>query len=301
MEDLQYLKIELDEIKRQLAQLLSSTQKQSSKYSFYQWLDEWLELYKKPNVKPSTYRDINSAIRLHIKPYIQDVNLNELTSIDVEKCLNLIDKTRLKKFVYHIFNNSLTKAYKLKIISEDIMLNVNSVKHKYKVGRALSLKEQKDLLKYVAGTKYENVYKLYLLTGCRRSELFLLKWSDIDWRRKIVHINGTKTDNSVRDLPLFPQLKELLKSIPRQDEFVLNFSSNVIKCHFKRLKSKYKLTYSIHSLRHTFATRCLEQGISMKVVQKWLGHSRLDTTANIYTHVLTDFERKEIAKFKMSI
>lgn len=301
MEELQELKTELKEIKEQLALLLSSTKKQLSKYSLYQWLDEWLELYKKPNVKPLTFRDIKSAIEIHIKPYIKDVNLNFLTSLDVDKCLNNIEKSRTKKFVYHIFNNSLTKACKLKLLSEDIMLNVSSVKHKYKGGRALGLKEQKELLKIVKGSKYENVYKLYLLTGCRRNELFLLKWEDVDWKNKIVHIKGTKTESSVRDLPLFPQLKEILKEIPRDSDYILNFSCNSIKCHFKRLKAKYNFTYSLHSLRHTFATRCLEQGISMKVVQKWLGHSRLDTTANIYTHVLTEFETKEIEKFKMTL
>ncbi len=301
MTEIEDLKSELRDIKSQLALLLSSTQKQVSKYSFYQWLDEWLELYKKPKVKELTFRDIKSAINNHIKPYIEDVNLNSLTSIEIDKCINNIVSSRMKKFVYHIFNNSLTKAYRLKFISEDVMLNVDSVKHKYKVGRALTLKEQNQLLKITKGSKYENVYKLYLLTGCRRSELFNIKWSDVDYKHKIVHIPGTKTDFAVRDIPLFPQLKELLKEIPPKGEYILNFSFNCIKCHFKRLKMKYKLTYSIHSLRHTFATRCLEQGISMKVVQKWLGHSRLDTTANIYTHVLTEFEKKEVEKFKMAL
>ena len=54
---------------------------------------------------------------------------------------------------------------------------------------------------------------------------------------------------------------------------------------------------SIHSLRHTFATRCAEAGITAKMVQHWLGHSTLDMTLNIYTHVNADFERKETAKF----
>lgn len=301
MEEIKELKNELQEIKSQLSLLLSLNQKQLSKFSLYEWFEEWLELYKKPKIKDLTFRDIKSAINNHIKPYIEDVNLNSLTSIEIDKCINKIETSRMKKFVYHIFNNSLTKAYKLKFLSEDIMLNIDSVKHKYKNGRALTLKEQNKLLKIVKGSKYENVYKLYLLTGCRRNELFLLKWEDIDWKNKVVHIKGTKTESSIRDLPLFPQLKELLKDIKHENEYVVNITCNSIKCHFKRLKEKYHLTYSIHSLRHTFATRCLEQGISMKVVQKWLGHSRLDTTANIYTHVLTEFEKKEVEKFKMIV
>ena len=49
---------------------------------------------------------------------------------------------------------------------------------------------------------------------------------------------------------------------------------------------------SIHSLRHTFATRCAEAGVPPKVVQQWLGHSTLEMTMNVYTHVNRDFERE---------
>lgn len=301
MEELEELKTELKDIKEQLILLLNSNKKQLSEYTFYQWLTEWLDLYKKPYVKALTLKDMKSAIEIHIKPFINDVNLSCLTSIDIDKCLNNIDKSRTKKLVYHIFNNSLKKAYKLKLMNDDIMSSVNSVKHKCKCGRALTYREQNELLTIISGTKYENVYKLYLLTGCRRNELFLIKWEDIDWKNNVIHINGTKTENSVRDLPLFTQLKTLLKALPHDSEYILNLSCASIKSHFRRLKEEYHLNYSLHSLRHTFATRCLEQGISMKVVQKWLGHSRLDTTANIYTHILTDFERLEIEKFKVNL
>ena len=51
-----------------------------------------------------------------------------------------------------------------------------------------------------------------------------------------------------------------------------------------------------HSMRHTFATRSLERGIPPKVVQGYLGHSTIDVTMNIYTHVTAELEREEIKK-----
>lgn len=57
--------------------------------------------------------------------------------------------------------------------------------------------------------------------------------------------------------------------------------------------------HKLHDLRHTFATRCIESGVSMKVVQTWLGHARLDTTASIYTHLLPDFIQSESEKIKI--
>lgn len=55
-------------------------------------------------------------------------------------------------------------------------------------------------------------------------------------------------------------------------------------------------TFCPHSMRHTFATRALERGIPPKVVQSYLGHSTMDVTMNIYTHVTAELEREEIKK-----
>ena len=55
-------------------------------------------------------------------------------------------------------------------------------------------------------------------------------------------------------------------------------------------------TFCPHAMRHTFATRALERGIPPKVVQNYLGHSTIDVTMNIYTHVTAELEREEIRK-----
>ena len=55
-------------------------------------------------------------------------------------------------------------------------------------------------------------------------------------------------------------------------------------------------TFCPHAMRHTFATRALERGIPPKVVQSYLGHSTIDVTMNIYTHVTAELEREEIRK-----
>ncbi len=57
-------------------------------------------------------------------------------------------------------------------------------------------------------------------------------------------------------------------------------------------------TFCPHSMRHTFATRALERGIPPKVVQSYLGHSSIDVTMNIYTHVTAELEREEIKKIE---
>ena len=67
--------------------------------------------------------------------------------------------------------------------------------------------------------------------------------------------------------------------------------------NFKRMKKKHGLKFRIHDLRQTFATDCLDKGITINTVQRWLGHAKASTTADIQTHVKPAFENKEIAKF----
>lgn len=61
-------------------------------------------------------------------------------------------------------------------------------------------------------------------------------------------------------------------------------------------KPVFMETFCPHSMRHTFATRALEKGIPPKVVQSYLGHSTIDITMNIYTHVTAELEKEEIKK-----
>lgn len=55
-------------------------------------------------------------------------------------------------------------------------------------------------------------------------------------------------------------------------------------------------SFSAHTFRHTFATRCIEAGILPKTVQKYLGHASLQMTMDLYVHVTDEFKQKELEK-----
>lgn len=101
-----------------------------------------------------------------------------------------------------------------------------------------------------------------------------------------------------RDSNVHPELKNLL-FVSQRNTPVVNRNVNVIlhnardriNCQFDC--NDYIKPFTVHSLRHTFATRCYEAGIPMKVISKYLGHSSVTVTENIYVHLLKDHLKSE--------
>ncbi len=262
-------------------------------YKFKDWLNDWLKAYKSDLV---SYKNIVMNIRLHIPENLKNKQLKELTAIDIQKALNGVKKSRTRLDIYSIYNNSLKMAYKHDLMTKDISQLIEKPKHIRNVGKALSKIELLEFIENIKGKRIEKVFMFCLYSGCRRSEALALTYNDIDFENKTIHIKGTKTKLSDRYIPLFKDCEDLLLNIKDKQGKLFKHRADYLTKEFKKVCSNHKL----HDLRHTFATRCLECGINIKVVQKWLGHSRLDTTASIYTHCQDEFVKSEALKFRLN-
>lgn len=270
-------------------------------YTVFEWLDEWFTTYKAPKLRTSGLIQLEVCIRKHIKGNMGDMPLQLLKAIDVQKCVNRIQSMRMRKYTYDIFCAALRQAFKLDYISVDIAAKTDRVTHQRVNGRALTVDEQTRFVKALDGNKYRSLFIFYLLTGARKEEALLVRWTDVDFKDKTLHIPGTKTISSNRTIPLFPQVAQLLAELPRDSEYVFPYPDYSVKNTFRWLKTKNKFTFSIHSLRHTFATRCREANIKPEILQHWLGHRKTSTTMDIYAHVQADADKKELLKFNPKI
>lgn len=260
------------------------------------WLSEWLTVYKKPYLKEHSITEIELCIRKYIPDEIKDSPLGEITPHDLQKALLVVPSSRMRVYTFDVYNASLSLAYKYGYIARNPVELCVKPKHKRNIGQALSAEEIKQFLGIIEETNLRRLFMFYLYTGCRRSEALTVRWSDVDFEKRIIRIHGTKTDGSDRTVPIVPELLPVLQSMQHHpDGLLFHYSVTYISRTFHKLFPSHKL----HDLRHTFATRCLECGISLKVVQKWLGHTRLDTTANIYVHALDTFLAAEALKFKL--
>lgn len=170
--------------------------------------------------------------------------------------------------------------------------------------------------------KYETYFKLVIATGMRRGECCGLKWSDIDWHERSIHIQrnvvkvtgediivkDTKTSSGDRYVYFSAEMESLLREYRREceweteahDERNLNDDDYVFRRHgqplpmtpttftwrFKLILKKHGLPekLNVHSLRHTNASLLIANGTDVATVAGLLGHSQPSTTLDIYTH-----------------
>ena len=153
-----------------------------------------------------------------------------------------------------------------------------------------------------------------LCTGLRIGEICALKWEDIDMDSGMIRIsktiqriyvkNGTdchteviidtpKTMNSMRMIPIPRDLRSMLHAHQRSADgkcFLITNSPRPVeprtyRNYYNKLMNELKMPkLKFHSLRHSFATRCIESRCDYKTVSALLGHSNISTTLNLYVH-----------------
>lgn len=266
-------------------------EKPSKSITLQEWITQWLEIYKKPEIKPSTFKRIDGICTKHIIPHLGKMQLNRIKNIDCQMFLNSLNHLGNTKNKTHIYlKEMLNMAVANNLIKSNPAENTKVTRSESVSGVPLTRNEQETLLNHkFDDPKLHYVFLFILYTGCRRSEALTFNHSR-DVKDGFIHIKGTKTKQSNRSVPYFKHIQELLQDVPEID-----FSDIKPDRLTKKIKEVFP-HHTVKDLRTTFATNCHEKGIAPKVVQKWMGHTTIGTTMNIYTKVQIDFELEESEK-----
>lgn len=136
----------------------------------------------------------------------------------------------------------------------------------------------------------ETVAMLAARAGLRRSEIRWLTWTDVDFDRGIISVTPKEDwnpkDFESRHIPMSDDLREHLINLPRDSEWILSPrpSLAVMSAYFRKIVKRAGLTGGIHTLRHTFASHLVQNGVPIYDVSKLLGHSDV-TMTEIYAHL----------------
>jgi len=149
-----------------------------------------------------------------------------------------------------------------------------------------------------------SIYYTFLQTGMRKAELENLTWADVDLKRRQISICRKKNwqpKTGERDIPISDGLLKLLKDLKRiqgkkgKDDFVFPVKTSGKNTHNYLRDQLIKIASTagiedftkIHTLRHTFASHLVMNGVDLPTVQKLMGHSDIETTM-IYAHLAPD-------------
>lgn len=289
------------------------------------WIDYWLDMIN-DTVKVSTYNSYKNKLERYVKPYIGHSLLKELSSEQINQMIKSLSEqlaTSSIRTVCQIVKSCLREAEKRRLTNNYIFEDVQLPKVNKRRIRTLSLKERQLIIKLAEEDAYGFPIILSLETGMRIGEIAGLKWKDIDFVSKTLTVSRTlqrlqtfsdkgkktallegspKTQMSRRVLPLSTKMINYLKRLKQDSvgDYVVNIQGKpmeprTITNHFKRIVAGTTLTStSFHSLRHSFATRCLECGISVAAISSLLGHTSVKLTLDIYTNTTLSEERRAV-------
>jgi integrase/recombinase XerD len=174
------------------------------------------------------------------------------------------------------------------------MLDLPRPRRDHKVAVIFSREEVQRIIQSKTNVKHRAILMVTYSAGLRLGEVSNLKITDIDSSRMLIHVHQAK-GNKDRYTILSPLVLDLLRTYYRQykpKEWLFEgmtrdaISHSTIQAVFKSAmhKSNIHKKAGIHSLRHSFATHCLEQGVALPIIQQMMGHKSLKTTSG-YLHV----------------
>lgn len=316
--------------KEKLAELkINKLSDNNKKILLSELCNSWLEI-KRGYIKESTYIKYRNIILNHINPRIGNVCINNIRIADLQKfelCLKGGDLSNKSiRDILALLSAIFKYAEKVGLCANNLHIEDLYPKTEKKQIRVLPADERIRLEYYLLKSndpaKYGILLALY--SGMRIGEICALKWSNIDLKAGTISVCQTlqrlqdrenkgktkilisepKSQSSKRIIPIPTFLTELLRKIKPQipDAFLLSGNKNPIEPKTLQNKNKSCLKdcnipyINFHTLRHTFATHCVEAGFDIKSLSEILGHSSVGTTLNLYAHPTLEYKRSNMNK-----
>ena len=281
------------------------------------WLSTWLENSSRPVIKPSTYANYRSKLEKHVLPTLGD---KELISLNAEKLQIWVEHLLAKglsaasiRTVHRVLSSALQKAVVSRVLTLNPCVNVQLPSGERKRARALTMEQQNEIEQKARQSKGNEATVIALYSGMRIGEISALTWENVDFENNQFHVCRTlqritdyevtdnktkvildipKSDMSYRTIPFGINMRNYLLSLKARSEsdYVVCCKGSyaeprVLSYRFNKLLEGSEIVgITFHSLRHTYATRCVERNIDIVTLSRLLGHASAKMTLDTYAH-----------------
>ena len=299
------------------------------------YLSQWLASVKN-RVRPSTYDGYEGLIRVHIIPRLGHIKLGKLAPEHINKAWEtLLKEGKSASVVEHAhvrLSKALNDAVKHQFIYHNPCQNVTAPRAEKREINPPDAQAIHRLLETAKDTACYELLHTAFYTGLRRNEALALRWRDVDLNECSISVGRSlyrakggqstyqapKTAKSGRLVALTPSSVLVLRGLRERqgtDEllqgYLVNDDSLVFRYRygspmlpravsgaFKKLVQRSGLEgYRFHDTRHAHATLMLRQGVHPKIVQERLGHAKVGTTLDIYSHVTPGLQQAAALRF----
>ncbi len=248
-------------------------------------------------------RYANSTVRTYVSFFEMFINYYK------EKELITLDESDIRNFLQHLIHRNVSNSYLNQAINAikfyyEVVLGmpnrfyeIERPRKESKLPKVISKEEILTIIENTNNLKHKCIVQLLYGSGLRRSELLNLKIEDIDSKRMLVRVVGSKGNKDRQTLLSKNALNDLRRYFTKYEPKIYLFEgkngmkysgASVLKIVKSAAeKANIRITVTPHILRHSFATHLLESGTDLRQIQVLLGHSSSKTT-EIYTHVATN-------------
>lgn len=294
------------------------------------WLAEWRTTFLRASDRAESTKDLYAGLTVgHVEPIIGHLALGQVKPSDITRVLLRMEQLgragSTRRSAYAAMRSAFDDAVIDGLLAASPVLRVKRPRATHTEAMSLEPEQVARLLHGARDLRYAKVLRLILGTGLRRGEALALRWADVRLDRCEVSIKGSltrrgselvvseaKSQRSRRVVSLSPamvrlitehrteQVAERLRAGNLWEDsgfvFATDFGSpvdprNLLRTTTIASKRARLPQIGVHTLRHTYATTALLNGVPMHVVSRNLGHSSIMITADIYGHLTDDAAR----------
>ena len=309
-----------------LCDLNSGRHQPQSAMPFNHFIEEVWRPTILPTMKYSTQKLYPHLLRRHLLPAFGDRPLCDIRRVDIQRFVtekmtrqNLSWQTAVH--LRNLMSGTLERAVEWGYFEANPARRIKMPPMQRRRKTIVLTRGQLATLLQVLQEPVKTLAITAAMTGLRIGEVLALRWKNVDFDKCVIRVreavyegnlSSPKSRSSVRDIPMGPSLRRLLSEYRKAasvEAFVFasrngtpldshNLLGRVLKPACKRAGLP---SISWHSFRHTHATLLSDLGESLKTAQAQLGHARLSTTAEIYTHIVPASQRAAVEKLERAI